>query len=243
MTNTLQEFVGNGDKPGQIDLKGGEILLLDKPGGWSSFDVIRYLKKGLREKKFGHAGTLDPLASGLLIICSGKATKRLQEFQDMEKTYTGTIQLGAETPSYDAETEIEMEHPVDHITAEMVNETTGKFTGEIEQIPPAYSAIKQKGQRSYERARKGEEFALEGRKVYIHKFEITRFELPEVDFLVQCSKGTYIRSLANDFGKALNSGGYLSGLRRTAIGHYDVSQALSPHDMVNKIRAQQNQQS
>ncbi len=178
--------------------------------------------------KIGHAGTLDPLATGLLIICTGKFTKRITEIQAQTKEYTGTIVLGATTPSYDLETEVDATFPITHISEALILETTKQFIGEIDQKPPVFSAIKKDGKRLYESARAGIEVEIQARKTTIHEFEITRIELPEVDFRVTCSKGTYIRSLAFDFGLALESGGHLSALRRTKIGDYDVVNAISP---------------
>jgi tRNA pseudouridine55 synthase len=213
----------------------GQILLIDKPLNWSSFQAVNKLKYILKRKyelpkkfKIGHAGTLDPLATGLLIVCTGKFTKKITEIQGQAKEYTGTITLGATTPSYDLETEINAFFPTNHITKALIQETTKQFVGEIDQKPPVFSAIKKDGIRLYEHARAGEEVEILSRKITIHEFEITRIVLPEVDFRVKCSKGTYIRSLAYDFGMALNSGGYLSALRRTKIGDYSVENGISP---------------
>ena len=213
----------------------GQILLIDKPLNWSSFQAVNKLKYILKRKyelpkkfKIGHAGTLDPLATGLLIVCTGKFTKKITEIQGQAKEYTGTITLGATTPSYDLETEINETFPTEHITEALIWETTKQFVGEIDQKPPVFSAIKKDGIRLYEHARAGEEVEILSRKITIHEFEITRIVLPEVDFKVKCSKGTYIRSLAYDFGMALNSGGYLSALRRTKIGDYSVENGISP---------------
>ena len=213
----------------------GQVLLIDKPLQWSSFQAVNKLKYVLKNhynlpKKFkiGHAGTLDPLASGLLIICTGKFTKRITAIQGQAKEYTGTFTVGATTPSYDLETEIDATFPTEHITPEIILETTKQFLGEIDQKPPVFSAIKKDGKRLYEHARAGEEVEISFRKTTIHEFEITRIALPEIDFRVVCSKGTYIRSLAFDFGTALNSGAYLSVLRRTKIGDYAVDNAISP---------------
>jgi tRNA pseudouridine55 synthase len=216
------------------DFQEGQVLLIDKPLHWSSFQAVNKVKwslkkhLGLKKIKVGHAGTLDPLASGLLIICTGKFTKRIMELQGMEKEYTGTFYLGATTPSYDLETEVNETFPTGHIDEDLIRETTRQFTGEIDQKPPVFSAIKKDGKRLYEHARKGEEVEIASRKVTIHEFEITRIALPEVDFRVVCSKGTYIRSLAYDFGAALNSGAHLTALRRTKIGEYNVANAITP---------------
>lgn len=212
----------------------GQVLLIDKPLHWSSFQAVNKVKwslkkhLGLKKLKVGHAGTLDPLASGLLIICTGKFTKRIMELQGMEKEYTGTIMIGTTTPSFDLETEINATFPTKHIDDNLIHETVKQFLGEIDQQPPVFSAIKKDGKRLYEHARKGEEVEIAFRKTTIHEFEITRIALPEIDFRVVCSKGTYIRSLANDFGKALGSGGHLTALRRTKIGAYSVEGAISP---------------
>lgn len=213
----------------------GQILLIDKPLTWSSFQAVNKIKYALiknlnlpKKFKIGHAGTLDPLASGLLIICTGKFTKKISELQGQIKEYTGTITLGATTPSYDLETEINETFPTEHITDELILETTKQFIGIIDQFPPIFSAIKKDGKRLYEHARAGEEVEIQSRKVEIMEFEITRINLPEVDFRVVCSKGTYIRSLAFDFGKALNSGGRLTALRRTKIGDFSVDNAIEP---------------
>ena len=212
----------------------GQILLIDKPLTWSSFQAVNKLKYILKRKfdlpkkfKIGHAGTLDPLATGLLIICTGKFTKRITEIQSQAKEYTGTITVGATTPSYDLETEVDATFPTAHITEALIQETTQQFLGEIDQKPPVFSAIKKDGIRMYEHARAGAEVEMTSRKTTIHEFEITRIELPEIDFRVTCNKGTYIRSLAFDFGKALQSGAYLSALRRTKIGDYSVNNAIN----------------
>ena len=217
------------------DFLNGQILLIDKPLTWSSFQAVNKSKYVLKKhydlpKKFkiGHAGTLDPLASGLLIICTGKFTKKITEIQSQEKEYTGTITVGATTPSYDLETDIDATFPTAHITDALINETTNQFLGEIDQKPPVFSAIKKDGKRLYEHARAGEEVEIKARKTTIYEFEITRIQLPEIDFRIKCSKGTYIRSIAYDFGIALQSGGHLTALRRTKIGDYDVNNAVDP---------------
>jgi tRNA pseudouridine55 synthase len=206
----------------------GQMLLIDKPLNWTSFDVVRKLRRLVRTKKIGHAGTLDPLATGLLILCTGKYTKRINEYMAQEKEYTGTITLGASTPTYDLESEpVAQKDPAD-ITPELVGEVIVKqFTGPIDQVPPAHSAIKVDGIRVYELARKGKEVKLEPRRITVKTFEITTYRLPVLEFRVVCSTGTYIRSLANDLGAALGCGGYLSSLRRTRIGDYNVDQALN----------------
>lgn len=220
------------------DFLEGQVLLIDKPLHWTSFQAVNKLKwaickaYGLKKLKIGHAGTLDPLATGLLIICTGKFTKKIPQLQNLEKTYTGTITLGATTPSYDLETEINERFPIHHITSELLSETKSQFEGEITQYPPVFSAIKKEGKRLYEFARAGQQVEIPARKVQIHHFNFTDIELPCLDFEVKCSKGTYIRSLANDFGKALDSGGYLSALRRTKIGDYKVEKSLTPEDYI-----------
>lgn len=221
------------NKPLQAeDYKEGQVILIDKPLEWTSFQAVnkvRWLIKksfGIKKIKVGHAGTLDPLATGLLIICSGKFTKKIDTYQAQEKEYTGTFTLGATTPSYDLETEIDQTFDISWITSEMIIESTKQFMGEIQQQPPVFSALKKDGKRLYEYARNGEEVEIPFRTVSISEFEITKIELPKVDFRIVCSKGTYIRSLANDFGKALNNGAHLSALRRTKIGEFSVDDAL-----------------
>jgi len=206
----------------------GQVLLIDKPLDWTSFDVVRKLRRLVRTKKIGHAGTLDPLATGLLILCTGKFTKRINEYMAQEKEYTGTITLGAYTPTYDLESEPVPQKDPAYVTPEMVSEVIAtQFTGAIDQIPPAHSAIKVGGKRVYELARKGKEVTLEPRRVVIKAFEIIAYRLPVLEFRVVCSTGTYIRSLAHDLGGALGCGGYLSSLRRTRIGEFTVGQALT----------------
>lgn len=214
----------------------GQVLLINKPLEWTSFDVVQKLRNIIRIKKIGHAGTLDPLATGLLIICTGKFTKRINEFMAQEKEYTGTFTLGATTPTYDLESEPENLKPFDHLTEEEIRNATGKFTGEILQVPPAHSAIKVGGKRVYELARQGKEVKLEPRKVTIKEFEITKIELPVVYFRVVCSTGTYIRSLANDFGEALGCGAYMSSLCRTRIGEFLVKNAQTIEDIQEGVR-------
>ncbi len=214
------------------DLGEGAVMLINKPLGWTSFDAVAKIRSSLFRKygkrlKVGHAGTLDPLATGLLIICTGAYTKKISEFQDMEKEYEAVLKFGATRPSFDKETEIDATFPYSHITAEMLDRAARQFTGEIEQIPPVYSAIKIDGKRAYESARQGKEIEMQKRKITINLFEITRVELPDVHIRVICSKGTYIRSLARDFGAALNSGAYLESLKRTRIGSYNLKDALN----------------
>jgi tRNA pseudouridine55 synthase len=221
----------------------GQVILVDKPLTWSSFQAVNKLKYALKREldlpkkfKIGHAGTLDPLATGLLIICTGKFTKRITEIQGQPKEYTGTFKLGATTPSYDLETEVDENFSINHINEKLIHQILPQFLGEIDQKPPVFSAIKKDGVRMYEHARAGVEMEMESRKTTIYEFEITRIDLPEIDFRVVCSKGTYIRSLANDFGKALESGAHLTVLRRTKIGDYSVEHGVLPDDFENKIK-------
>lgn len=214
------------------DFQNGQILLIDKPLHWTSFQAVNKMKWALKSKlglkkiKIGHAGTLDPLASGLLLVCTGKFTKKITELQGQNKEYTGTFHIGATTPSYDLETEINEHFPTAHIDEALIHQTVQQFLGEIDQKPPIFSAIKKDGVRLYEHARAGETIEIASRKTTIHEFKITRIALPEVDFRVVCSKGTYIRSLAYDFGKTMHSGSHLTVLRRTKIGDYDVKEAM-----------------
>ena len=219
------------DKLQKQDYQTGQVLLIDKPLGWTSFQVVnkvRWLIRqrfGIKKIKVGHAGTLDPLASGLLILCTGKFTKQIQNYQAQHKEYTGTITLGGTTPSYDLETDIDQKFATTGITQEAINKAREQFVGDILQQPPIFSALKKEGKRLYEYARAGETVEIPKRPVHISAFEITRIDLPDVHFRVACSKGTYIRSLAHDFGKVLNNGGHLSALRRTKIGEFDVKNA------------------
>lgn len=215
----------------QEQLLEGQALLINKPIKWTSFDVISKLRKIFRIKKIGHAGTLDPLATGLLIVCTGKFTKKINEYMGMEKEYTGTITLGATTPTFDLESEPENFTTVAGLTEDQIRTATAAFTGNILQVPPAHSAIKMGGKRVYELARMGQEVKMQPRPVTISVFEITRIALPEVDFRVVCSTGTYIRSLANDYGAALGVGGYLSALCRTRIGEFWVKDAKSIEEL------------
>ena len=217
----------------------GQLILIDKPLDWTSFDVVRKIRSQIRIKKVGHAGTLDPLATGLLIVCTGKFTKKINEYMGMEKEYTGSFTLGAVTPTYDLESEPREHKDLTQITIDQINEATKQFTGEIQQVPPIHSAIKQAGRPVYLMARKGLDVKLEPRKVTIKHFSIDRIELPKIYFRVVCTTGTYIRSLANDYGAALECGAYLSGLRRTRIGEYEVSNAMSIEDFVQQINNEQ----
>lgn len=216
----------------------GQVLLIDKPLTWTSFQAVNKLRWeirhafGIKKIKVGHAGTLDPLATGLLVICTGKMTKQINIFQGQEKEYTGTFALGGTTPSFDLETEVNETFATEHITEELIHGTTEQFIGKIEQFPPVFSAIKKDGKRLYEFARAGEEVEIKPRQVEISEFEITKIDGLELHFRVVCSKGTYIRSLANDFGKALNSGAHLSSLRRTRIGDFKVDNGLTPEEFI-----------
>jgi tRNA pseudouridine55 synthase len=222
------------------EFKAGQILLFDKPLEWTSFQLVNkvrwLIRKNFRIKKIkvGHAGTLDPLATGLLILCTGKSTKLIESLQGQEKEYTGSFTLGATTPSYDMETEVDETFPIDHLTSERIHEATKAFLGDIQQRPPVFSALKKDGKRLYEYARSGEEVEIPTRSVNISEFEITKIDRQKVHFRVVCSKGTYIRSLAHDFGRELNSGAYLSSLRRTRIGDYTLANALTVDSFVNE---------
>lgn len=213
----------------------GRVLLINKPLHWTSFDVVRKIRNHIKIKKVGHAGTLDPLATGLLIVCTGKFTKKINEYMAQEKEYTGTITLGATTPTYDLESEPENFRPLDNITPEKIHAATTQFTGHIQQVPPAHSAIKKDGKPVYLLARKGKEVQLEPRNIHIKDFTITSIELPVLHFKVVCSTGTYIRSLANDFGAALGCGGYLSSLCRTRIGNYTLNDSLTMDVFLKEI--------
>jgi len=223
------------------DYLDGQLVLIDKPLEWTSFQVVNKLRWHIRQAfnlkkiKVGHAGTLDPLATGLLIICTGKMTKQIDTFQGQIKTYTGTFVLGSTTPSYDLETAIDQEFPTAHITPALIHKTTDQFIGEIDQFPPVFSALKKEGKRLYEFARAGESVKINSRKVTIEEFKITKIEGLKVNFSVTCSKGTYIRSLAHDFGKALESGAHLSALRRTKIGDFSVEKAISIDTFISEL--------
>ena len=243
MESTIVISKNDLDQLTELDYKSGMAILVDKPLEWTSFNVVskfRYVIRhhlGQKRYKIGHAGTLDPLASGLLILCAGKYTKRSTEFMGLEKEYIGTITLGATRPSFDMETEIDQTFPFEHITREKIESVFEEFTGDIMQIPPIYSAKQVGGKRAYDSARKGKELKLDPCPVHIAAFELTRFELPEIDFRVVCSKGTYIRSLAHDVGQALDSGGYLSALRRTRIGEHKVDDALQVADFAKALQS------
>jgi len=219
----------------------GEVLLVDKPLNWTSFDVVNFIRSFVRKAynikklKVGHAGTLDPMATGLLIICTGKLTKQINTFQDMNKVYVGQMQLGATTPSYDKETEVEQTFDISGLTKNMLTEATTKFVGKIEQIPPLYSAIKIKGERAYKLARRKETVELKSREVSIHEFQLMDYQAPLLDFYVNCSKGTYIRSLVRDFGESLQNGAYLTALKRTQIGEYALKSAWSMESFKQEV--------
>jgi tRNA pseudouridine55 synthase len=220
----------------QEEYLNGKVLLIDKPLEWTSFDAVKKVRILTKVSKVGHAGTLDPLATGLLIICTGKFTKKINEYMAQEKEYTGTFTLGAVTPTYDLESDPENQQPFEHITLDQLQAATLPFTGEIMQVPPAHSAIKKDGVPVYKMARKGIEVKLEPRKLTIYTFEITAYEPPLVHFRVVCSTGTYIRSLANDFGAHLGCGAYLSSLRRTKIGNFSVDDALTITQFEENLR-------
>ncbi len=229
-----------------FDFLTGEILLINKPYNWTSFDAVKKVRNlitkntGIKKIKVGHAGTLDPLASGLLIICTGKYTKRIDEFQGQEKEYTGTFFIGATTPSYDEESVVNDTFETSHITENLLKETAKKFIGEQDQVPPTFSAVNVNGTRAYHKARNKEAFELPPKRIIIHEFEIVNPELPEVSFRVVCTKGTYIRSLARDYGKALNSGAYLTSLCRTRIGSFLLSDAMTLEEFEKSIKTEGN---
>ncbi|MEQ8924723.1 MAG: tRNA pseudouridine(55) synthase TruB [Fulvivirga sp.] len=212
----------------------GEVLLVDKPLEWTSFDVVKKLRYHLKVKKIGHAGTLDPLATGLLILCTGKKTKKIESFQAQEKEYTGTFTIGSTTPSYDLETDIENSQSTLHITNQDILDAATKLTGLIDQVPPTFSAIKVDGKRAYKGARAGEKVELKSRKVEVKEFDILKVEDEVIHFKIICSKGTYIRSIARDFGELLGVGAYLSSLRRTRIGEYHVNDAKTIEELTSK---------
>ena len=224
-----------------LDFQTGEMILIDKELNWTSFDVVSKLRNSIKKKlnikkiKVGHAGTLDPLATGLLIICTGKMTKRINEFSGLNKTYVGKMTIGSTTPSYDLETKPNVYYPTEHINKNLIIETAKKFVGKIDQKPPVFSAVKKDGVRLYKLARKGVKVEVEKREIIIHDFLISSVNFPEVEFSLTCSKGTYIRSLAHDFGKELGSGAHLSELRRTSIGDYTVDKSLKLMEFIRNI--------
>jgi len=215
------------------DFIDGQVLLIDKPLNWTSFDVVNFIRSlirkvySLKKIKVGHAGTLDPLATGLLILCTGKKTKEIEAYQGMDKVYIGSMQLGTTTPSFDRETKADKHFEFGHLTENDLLKAQKQFKGEIEQVPPKYSAVKIEGKRAFDYARKNTDVKIKSRKVMIHDFSLLNINIPDIDFAVSCSKGTYIRSLVSDFGKSLNNGAYLSALRRTQIGDYKVSDAYT----------------
>jgi tRNA pseudouridine55 synthase len=229
------------DGIGQTDFLSGTLLLIDKPQDWTSFDVVNKVRWAIRRRlnikkvKVGHSGTLDPMATGLLLVCTGKWTKRLHELQGLPKQYIGKITLGGETASYDKESEVTKEYSLDGVSSASVNEALKGFIGDIKQLPPMFSAIKVKGKPLYKLARKGETIELEPRQVSIQRFEMTKCALPDIDFIVECSKGTYVRSMAHDLGKILGCGGYLSALRRTSVGDYTVDDAWQLDSLIETI--------
>ena len=237
--NNIQEDKSIAD----LNFAEGAVLLIDKPLTWTSFDVVGKLRNTLKplKLKVGHAGTLDPLATGLLIVCTGKMTKQIDGFQAEDKEYTGTITLGATTPTYDLESEIDQTFETQHITEEMIQQTAADFLGEQDQFPPAHSAIKIGGERVYEKARRGEEVELKARRINITAFDIEKIEMPLFHFRIRCTKGTYIRSIANDFGKRLQSGSHLSSLRRTKSGDFDVQDAWDLSSLINQIKETKEQ--
>ncbi len=223
------------------DFESGVVLLINKEINWTSFDVVKKIKNLLKEKfrfkkiKVGHAGTLDPLATGLLVICTGKSTKMISEIQNQKKEYTGELTMGATTPSYDLETEIDHRYDISNITEKDISSKTKLFIGEVSQKPPIFSAIKVKGERLYEKARRGEKINIKKRKITVYNFKLTKILLPKIHFIIECSKGTYIRSIAHDFGKSLNNGAHLSKLIRTKIGEFDLKDAKSIIEFENEL--------
>ena len=221
----------------------GEIILVNKPYRWTSFDVVNFVRKyiksqpGLKKIKVGHAGTLDPLATGLLILCTGKMTKQIEQFKEFDKEYTGSFTIGATTPSFDLETETDQVFPFEYVTEEDILAAAKELSGNYEQLPPAFSAVKIKGVRAYEHARKGREVTIQPKQVSIPEFEITGIRLPVISFRIVCSKGTYIRAIARDFGEKLRCGAYLSSLCRTRIGIYQLKDAYEPEDLRKSIQA------
>lgn len=220
----------------------GEIIYIDKPLEWTSFNAVKRLRSciqrrvGVKKLKVGHAGTLDPLATGVMIVCTGRMTKRIEELQSGVKEYIATIALGATTPSYDLETEIDARYPVDHITRELVEDTLKQFVGRIEQVPPAFSACKIDGRRAYKMARQGQEVNLKPKVLVIDEIELLEFAPDSITLRIVCSKGTYIRALARDIGEALNSGGHLTALRRTRVGDVTVERCMTINEAVDFIK-------
>ena len=235
---SLPVFGVNNLPKAEFDFQTGSILLVNKPQGWTSFDAVKYLRGRVKCKKVGHAGTLDPMATGLLILCTGKATKTIDQIQGQEKAYKAEITFGGRTASYDAESDIEEEAPFNHIKIEDIQRVLDEqFSGEIMQVPPMYSALKRDGKKLYELARRGKEIKLEARPITIYSTKIVSFEVPKLELEITCSKGTYIRSIAHDLGKALGSLGYLSALERTMIGKFSNAEALTPHQYNEILRS------
>lgn len=224
-----------------LDYLSGQVILIDKPVNWTSFDVVAKIRRLIKVKKVGHAGTLDPLATGLLIVCTGKLTKEISKYQEQRKKYSGVITLGKSSPSMDMATEITWNGVTENLTEEKIIEVRNKFLGKIEQVPPMFSAIKHKGKSLYKLARKGKEIEREPRHVEIYSFDITKFDLPDIHFEITCSKGTYIRVIANDFGNELGCGGVLSALRRTEIGEYKVNEACSINEFSSMFNQVENE--
>lgn len=224
-----------------LDYLSGQVILIDKPVNWTSFDVVAKIRRLIKVKKVGHAGTLDPLATGLLIVCTGKLTKEISKYQEQRKKYSGVITLGKSSPSMDMATEITGNGVTENLTEEKIIEVRNKFLGKIEQVPPMFSAIKHKGKSLYKLARKGKEVEREPRHVEIYSFDITKFDLPDIHFEITCSKGTYIRVIANDFGNELGCGGVLSALRRTEIGEYKVNEACSINEFSSRFNQVENE--
>jgi len=229
-------------KPGGYEFKDGEVLLFDKPYEWTSFDLVNKVRKmicnalGVKKIKVGHAGTLDPLATGLLIVCTGKATKTIDSYQAKEKEYVATLQLGATTPSFDLETEVDEEYPTEHINRALIDTVLKDFIGELDQIPPAFSAVKVKGKRAYELAREGKDPELKPKKLIITEIEVLKFEEMQLELRIVCSKGTYIRGLARDIGKALDSGAHLTALKRTRIGQFINEKSMDIETFEKKLK-------
>ncbi len=222
------------------DFREGAVICIDKPLEWTSFDVVKKIKYSLQKQfnyklKVGHAGTLDPLATGLVIICTGKGTKRIEEYMGQIKEYLCTVKLGATTPSFDLETQEDNIFPFEHITRELIDDKLRDFIGEIDQIPPIFSALRVNGERAYKKARKGEDFEIKSRKINIYEIDVIGFESPYLELRIVCGKGTYVRSIARDIGKSLGSGAYLTALRRTAIGNYKVENAVGINDFIGKL--------
>ncbi len=239
--NAVKAAVENGFHKERMDFITGEIIGIDKPLGWTSFDAVKRVRGAIQRRlhlkkfKVGHAGTLDPLATGVLIVCTGRATKRIDELQNGDKEYVATIRLGAPTPSFDLETEVDAVYPWEHITRERVEEIIPTFIGKIMQVPPVFSAVKVDGKRAYNLARKGKEVELKAKPLYIKEMELLGMDMPEITLRIVCSKGTYIRALARDLGEALGSGAHLTGLRRTRVGNVRVEDCLTIADAIETI--------